>query len=110
MGFELKRRRTCGVCGMDLEVAKRNVSKALVYDDHQKSQERAEKLINASPRSYLGWSFVEAIVAEAERLTRATETYEKAISLIAGVDGEVMGLEKAQVARTALEEVNRDLD
>lgn len=68
MAFELKRRRQCFACRTDLEVAKRNASKALVFDDHMKFRERAEAVLKDSPRSYLGFSWVEAIVTEAEAL------------------------------------------
>lgn len=69
MAFELKRRRTCFACNTDLEVAKRDASKALVYNDHEKSREKAEAILNLSPVPYLAWGWVEAIVAEAARLS-----------------------------------------
>lgn len=73
MAFELKRRRTCFTCGTDHEVAKRNASKALVCDDHGKHREKAEAILKLSPASYLGWGWVEGIVAEAVRLAGANE-------------------------------------
>jgi hypothetical protein len=103
VGFELKRRRQCFACGTDLETAKRDASKALVFDDHSKFRERAEAVLKDSPRSYLAFSWVEAIVTEAEALKAAADIYRKALDIIQGATPGP-GMDQSRVAAHALEE------
>ncbi len=103
MAFELKRRRQCFACGTDLEVAARDASKALVFDDHSKFRERAEAVLNDSPRSYLAFSWVEAIVTEAEGLKKAADIYRAALDRIHG-STPGPGIDQSRLAEHALEE------
>lgn len=54
----------------DLERLRR---KAAVLDEHGKYRGRAEEILKLSPKEYLGYPWVAAIVTEAERLRRDVE-------------------------------------
>lgn len=50
------------------EADQRAHRKAAVLDEHDRHREKAEEILKLSPKEYLGWSWVEAIVTEAGRL------------------------------------------